>query len=162
MISFFARLESTPAAVAIAESRWMFPTFEALHVLGLAFVLGSIAAFDLRTLGLAWPSRRLETLVREILPWTWSGFALAVVTGLLLFISSAATYIENRVFLAKMALLLLAGLNVLLFHFHPHHRRFVGEGQVSPVLRASAAASLTLWTAIVVLGRWIGYSLTFG
>jgi len=162
MTSFFVWLESTPLAVAIAESRWMFPTFEVLHVFGLALVVGSIAAFDLRTLGLAWPSRRLETLVREILPWTWSGFVLAVVTGLLLFLSSAATYIENRVFLAKMALLLLAGLNVLLFHFHPHHHRFTVEGQVSPVLRASAAVSLTLWTAIVVLGRWIGYSLTVG
>lgn len=157
LTSFFAWLEATPLAVLIAESKYLFPTLETLHVLGLALVVGSIAAFDLRTLGLAWPSRRLETLVREILPWTWSGFILAVVTGTLLFISSATVYIVNPAFLMKMGLLVLAGLNVLVFHLHPHHRRFKGEGHVSAFLRISAALSLVLWTAIVGLGRWIGF-----
>jgi uncharacterized membrane protein len=157
MTDFFALLESTPPAAAIAESAWMFPTLETLHVLGLAFVVGSIAAFDLRTLGLAWPARRLETLAREILPWTWTGFAIAVATGLLLFSSAATDYVQNPAFLAKMGLMVLAGLNVLLFHFHPHQQRFTAEGRVSPLLRGSAAVSLTLWTAIVVLGRWIGF-----
>jgi len=157
MIFFFAWLEGTSVAVAVAESSWIFPTLEVLHVLGLALVVGSIAAFDLRTLGLAWPTRRLQTLVHEILPWTWSGFALALVTGLLLFSSSATLYAENGVFLAKMALMLLAGLNVLFFHLHPDHRRLAAEGHVSLTLRASATVSLILWTGIVVLGRWIGF-----
>lgn len=152
-----AWLEATPLAVSVAESKWLFPSFEALHVLGVALVFGSIAAFDLRTLGLAWPTRAVGTLTRDILPWTWSGFALALVTGGLLFASSAIDYAGNTAFLGKMALLLLAGLNVLLFHFHPHHRRFREAGEVTPLLRISAALSLTLWTAIVVLGRWIGF-----
>jgi len=153
----FAWLEGTPPAAAIAESAWLFPTLETLHVLGLAFVVGSIAAFDLRTLGLAWPARRLETLARDILPWTWTGFAIAVVTGVLLFSNAATDYIRNPAFLAKMGLMVLAGLNVLLFHFHPHQLRFATEGHVSLPLRVSAGVSLTLWTAIVVLGRWIGF-----
>lgn len=157
MLSIFAWLEGTSVAVAVAESSWIFPTLEVLHVLGLALVVGSIAAFDLRTLGLAWPTRRLETLVHEILPWTWSGFAIALVTGLLLFSCSATVYAENGAFLAKMALLLLAGVNVLFFHLHPHHGRLAAEGYASLTLRASATVSLTLWTAIVVLGRWIGF-----
>lgn len=156
-LSFFAWLEGTPLAVAIAESALLFPTLETLHVLGLALVVGSIAAFDLRTLGLAWPNRRRETLVREILPWTWSGFLIAVGTGVLLFISSASVYVENPVFLAKMGLLVLAGANVLFFHLHPHHRLGVHSQPASSALRASAALSLLLWVAIVVLGRWIGF-----
>lgn len=154
---FFLWLEGTPPAVAIAEGRLLFPTLEALHVLGLALVVGSIAAFDLRTLGLAWPNRRRETLVREVLPWTWGGFLIAVATGTALFISSASVYVENPVFLAKMGLLVLAGANVLFFHLHPHHRHGVPEGPPSAALRTSAALSLLLWIAIVVLGRWIGF-----
>ena len=157
MISFFAWLEVTPVAVAVAESAWIFPTLEVLHVLGLALVVGSIAAFDLRTLGLAWRTRPLQTLVHEILPWTWSGFAIALATGALLFSSSATLYIENSAFLGKMALLVLAGLNVLFFHLHPHHRRLATQGHASLTLRTSAAVSLGLWTAIVVFGRWIGF-----
>lgn len=157
MISFLTWLEGTPVAIAVAESAWIFPTLEVLHVLGLALVVGSIAAFDLRTLGLAWRARPLETLVHEILPWTWSGFALALVTGLLLFTSSATLYVENTAFLWKMGLMLLAGLNVLFFHLHPDHRRLAAEGHASLTLRASATVSLTLWTAIVALGRWIGF-----
>jgi hypothetical protein len=157
MASFFGWLEGTAVAVAVAESSWIFPTLEVLHVLGLALVVGSIAAFDLRTLGLAWPNRRLETLVREVLPWTWGGFAIALATGGLLFTSSATFYLENGAFLAKMGLMLLAGCNVLFFHLHPHHRRLALDGHASLVLRISAAISLVLWTAIVVLGRWIGF-----
>lgn len=157
MTAFFTWLETTPIAVEVAESAWMFPTFEALHVLGLALVVGSIAAFDLRTLGLAWPTRQRGALVREILPWTWTGFVIAVVTGLLLFASSATTYVENRVFLAKMGLLVLAGLNVLFFHLYTAHRNGRITDHTSPALRVSAALSLTLWITIVVLGRWIGF-----
>lgn len=157
MLDFFAWLENTPVSVEIAESAWLFPSLEALHVFGLALVVGSIAAFDLRTLGFAWPGRPLETLVRQILPWTWTGFGVAVVTGGLLFASSATSYVENPVFLFKIALLVFAGANVLLFHYHPHHQRFVTDGHVSTVLKGSALLSLTLWTAIVVLGRWIGF-----
>jgi hypothetical protein len=157
MINFLTWLETTSVGMAVAESAWLFPTLEVIHVLGLALVVGSIAAFDLRTLGLAWLSRPLETLVREVLPWTWSGFIIALVTGLLLFSASATIYVENGAFLGKMALLLLAGLNVLFFHLHPHHRRLVVKGHASLTLRASAATSLILWTGIVVLGRWIGF-----
>jgi uncharacterized membrane protein len=157
MLSFFEWLEGTSVAVAVAEASWIFPTLEVLHVLGLALVVGSIAAFDLRTLGLAWPDRPLQTLVRDVLPWTWGGFAIALITGGLLFSSSATFYLENPAFLAKMGLMLLAGLNVLFFHLHPHHRRLAVEGHASLVLRTSASISLILWTGIVVLGRWIGF-----
>lgn len=157
MMPFFAWLEATSPAVEVAESAWLFPTLETLHVLGLALVVGSIAAFDLRTLGWAWPTRRRETLVREVLPWTWTGFGITVATGLLLFSSSATVYAENKVFLVKMGLMALAGANVLFFHLHPHHRLKLPAADVSPILRASAAVSLALWVSIVVLGRWIGF-----
>jgi hypothetical protein len=157
MLATFEWLETLAIPAAVAESAWLFPTLEVLHVLGLALLVGSIAVFDLRTLRLAWPERPLETLLSEILPWTWSGFVIAFVTGLLLFSSSASIYVENSAFLWKMGLIILAGLNAAFFHFHPDHARLAAEGQATLTLRVGAGLSLSLWTAIVVLGRWIGF-----
>lgn len=157
MSAFFDWLEQTRLATAIAEGAYAFPVLEALHVVGLALVLGSIATFDLRILGWAGRSRTTAGLFRDILPWTWIGFTVAIVTGLAMFASSATTYVDNKVFLVKMALLLLAGANVLFFHVHPQ-RKMLAAGQAVPgLLRASAALSLSLWLTIVVLGRWIAF-----
>jgi len=45
-------LEHRPFAIAIAESTWLFPIVETLHVLALTVVVGSVAMMDLRLLGL--------------------------------------------------------------------------------------------------------------
>jgi uncharacterized membrane protein len=158
MDNFFSWLESTGPAVAIAESAWIFPTMEAVHVVGLALLVGSIVTFDLHVLGIARRTRPTATLARAILPWTWTGFLLAIATGLVMFVSNATTYVDNKVFLVKMGLLIVAGLNALLFHLHPHGRRFTAVGDLTPLLRTSAAASLSLWVTLVVMGRWIGFA----
>lgn len=157
MSSLFEWLEQTGPATAIAEGAYAFPLIEALHVVGLALVLGSIATFDLKILGWAGRSRTAASLFRDVLPWTWIGFAIAVLTGLAMFASSATTYAENKVFLVKLGLLVLAGANVAFFHFHPQRKVIAAEQAVPGLLRASAALSLTLWIAIVVLGRWIAF-----
>ncbi len=157
MSAVWAWLEQTRPATAIAEGAYAFPVLETLHVVGLALVLGSIATFDLRILGWAGRTRTTAELFRDILPWTWIGFTVAIVTGFAMFASSATTYVENKVFLVKMALLLVAGVNVLFFHFHPQRKVLAAEQAVPGLLRASAGLSLTLWITIVVLGRWIGF-----
>ena len=45
-------LEDTGVATAIAESDWLFPGLEAIHVIALTTVVGSIAMVDLRLLSL--------------------------------------------------------------------------------------------------------------
>lgn len=157
MHSFLLWLQATSLATVIAEATWLFPIIETLHVIGLALAVGSILSFDLRVLGLGWKARALATLNRDILPWTWAGFLLALTTGLLMFASAAERYAANPLFLVKIGLLLLAGLNAAIFHLHPHHRRFATEQHLSPILKASATASLTLWVGTIVLGRWIGF-----
>lgn len=158
MHPFLEWLEQTGPATAIAEGAYTFPLLEALHVVGLAIVLGSIATFDLRILGLGRGGRGTAGLFRELLPWTWTGFSIAILTGLAMFASSAVSYAENRVFLIKLGLLLVAGLNVLFFHLHPQHRVLAAGHEAPALLRASAGASLLLWLAIVVLGRWIAFA----
>ena len=150
-------LEQTRLATAIAEGAYYFPSLEAAHVVGLALVLGSIGTFDLAVLGVGPRARNLASLLPEILPWTWAGFFLALTTGALMFASSATTYVTNRYFLVKMGLLLLVGVNALVFHrIVERHPRLELGGAVR-AHRVSAGISLTLWLVIVALGRWIGF-----
>ena len=158
-LSVFEWLQATSMATAIRESTWLFPTIETLHVLALALVVGSIVMVDLRLLGLANRNRAVSSVLAEILPWTWAGFAVATTSGLLLFSSAAMRYSGNALFVLKMGLLLLAGVNMAVFHLMTQRSLAQWDaGAFTPAsARASAAVSLSLWISIVALGRWVGF-----
>jgi len=151
-------LESTPLAVAIAKSNWLFPLLETLHVLAIAIVVGSLAMLDIRLLGLANVRRSLSEMMRSVLPWVWSAFIVAAVCGALLFSSKASTYYVNLPFRIKFVCLILAAANMLAFHWSAQD--ISGWQNGPPPLRAriAGAISLVLWISIVAAGRWIGFT----
>jgi hypothetical protein len=147
------RLAQTPLAVLLTDSTWLFGVVEAVHVLGLTLVLGSIGLVDLRLLGLVERDRDPDAFVRRLLPLTWTGFALALVTGTTMIFANPQGYFGNFFFRGKIVLLVLAGLNVLVFHRVIQPR----AGTVLP--RISGGISLALWLTIVSFGRWIGFTI---
>jgi len=153
-------LQDTPLSVTIRESDWVFPTIESIHVAAFVVVVGSISIVDLRLLGLASRSRNADELIRELLPITWSAFAIAALAGALLFIGKPLTYTASFFFLGKMVLLLLAGLNMGVFHLFVHPRLDGPADRVATPLaaRASGFVSLALWVGVVAFGRWIGFT----
>ncbi|MGD0301841.1 MAG: hypothetical protein ABSE86_32595 [Bryobacteraceae bacterium] len=52
VLRFMQWLESSPAASAMNGPEWAFPVVESLHLIGFAFLIGTIAIVDLRLLGL--------------------------------------------------------------------------------------------------------------
>jgi hypothetical protein len=159
--AFFHWLHETSLAATMRASPVLFPWIESVHVLSIALVVGSIAAVDLRLLGLASRSRPVTRLIGDILPLTWIAFAIAVLTGVTLFSSNAVDYANNGPMRLKMLLLVIAGFNMLVFHFVTY--RSVGEWDEAPrtpfPVRLAGATSLLLWTGIVVFGRWIGFTV---
>lgn len=139
---------------------WLFPIIETCHVLALAVVFGSIAMVDLRLLGLTTRDSAVSRLSADILPYTWVAFSVAVLTGSLMFLSRATTYFYNWAFLLKMLCLALAGVNMLIVNFGAYRRVLDWDLQLPPPAsaRAAGATSLLLWTAVIVFGRWIGFS----
>src|SRR5450631_501698 len=101
----------------VRESAWLFPTIETVHVFALVLVVGSIMMVDLRLLGVAHRDRPFTHLAAEMLPWTWTAFAVAASAGFLMFSSKALIYYGNIPFRLKMACLGLAGVNMLVFHW---------------------------------------------
>ena len=157
---FCAWLESTNMANAIRQSTWLFPTIETIHVLATVLVVGSVTMLDLRLLGVASRDRSVTELHKEVLPWTWSSFAVAAMAGSLLFSSSATKYYHNVPFRMKMALLLLVGLNAAFFEFRTF-RSVAAWDQGPRIPRAAKIAGgvgILLWIAVVACGRWIGFT----
>ena len=154
-------IEYSSLGITIAESTWMFPTIETLHVIALVTVIGTIALVDLRLVGVKGHALRVSQLAKDTLPWTWGAFALAAITGGLLFISKASSYMINPYFLWKMGLMALAGLNMLYFHMTTW--RTVEHWELDPSFPAMAKLagwlSLLFWLGVVFCGRLIGFTL---
>jgi hypothetical protein len=150
-------LYAAPASTALRESDVIFPLVESVHVLAICLIAGTIVTVDLRVGGLILSGEPLTRVTRALLPYTWYGFALMLITGLPLFAAEAAKLYANPAFRVKLLLLVLAGLNALIFHRMANRRMQDWErrGAASVQARAMAGVSVALWSGIIVAGRLI-------
>lgn len=155
---FWVAVENWPLSQVIAATNW-FPTLETIHVIAAATVVGSILWVDLRLLGLAGARYPIRTLSKELIPWTWGAFVIATLTGLGMFITRAASHLENPAFQSKLALLALAGINMAYFHkqVYPHISQWDEASSTSRQLKVIGATSLFLWCGVMLAGRWVGH-----
>ncbi len=112
-------LEHSALGMGIRDSDWIFYFIESIHVFGIVLMVGTVATVDLRLLGVGIMRRqRVSEVAGQMLPWTWIGFGIQAVSGTFLLISEAATklYVSPS-FWIKMALIILAGVNMTIFHF---------------------------------------------
>ncbi|MBA3257873.1 MAG: hypothetical protein H0T68_00210 [Gemmatimonadales bacterium] len=155
---WLAAVERSALSAAIRDSLWLYPAVETVHLLGLATLVGCAAAFDLRLLGV---SRRLpaRATARHLLRCARGGFALAAVSGILLFVSDPVTIAANPAFRWKLGFIAVAGLNALRFHIGPFRTAETWDQNLPAPLsaRVAAAVSLTVWAAAVTAGRLIAY-----
>jgi hypothetical protein len=161
LISRFCEwLYLTDGSVGIRESIYLFPIIEGAHLLGIALSVGVLCWFDLRLLGLALRDEPVSKVWTMLMPWALGGFVLMFVSGLLLFWAEALTAYHSFHFWLKLSLILLAGVNALVFESSV--RRNIAEWDrdaVPPMnARLAGALSLILWTAIIVTGRTMAYT----
>jgi uncharacterized membrane protein len=160
--SALAWLQSTWIATAVAENDVLFPWIESVHVLAIVLVVGTISIVDLRLLGIASLDISARRLMRDVIPYTWGAFAVAAITGSLMFSSDATHYAHNRLFQIKLVMLVLAGLNMAVFHLFGERdiERWDAPGGATPVAaKAAAVISLVAWIAVVSLGRGTGFTM---
>src|SRR3984957_10513307 len=153
------KLQDLNLPTQIRESDWLFPTIETVHVFALVLVVGSIMTVDLRLLGLANKERPFSQVASEMLPWTWTAFAIAALAGMLMFSSKELTYYGNIQFRLKMVCLLLAGINMAMFHLlGTRHLETWDRGRPPRAAKLAGGASLLLWVTIVAAWRWVGFT----
>ncbi|REJ80758.1 MAG: hypothetical protein DWQ36_10710 [Acidobacteria bacterium] len=161
MLREFAHwLDSTAWSTSIHESLYAYPLIESTHVWGLAVFVGFAILLDLRLLGVAFTSIPVSDLARRLLPWTIAGFVVMVVSGVLLFYAIPVRTFHSVWFRGKVIMLILAGINV--FVFHSGIWRTVKSWDLAPKppfkARFAGAASLVLWSLIIIFGRMIAYN----
>ena len=153
-------LERTRWSIALHESLYAYAVVESIHVLALCLFVGFVAMMDLRLVGVTFRRVPVSELAGRLLPWTRVGFAVMVVSGVLLFYAIPVRSYNNVFFRLKLVLLVLAGLNAWLFHWGIYRRVKTWDLDALPPrrVRIAGALSLLLWAAIIFSGRMIAYN----
>lgn len=154
MSLFVDALAALGLATGVAHSSIVYALVSALHILGIALLLGPILLVDLSLLGrVSRPDIGTFALLRRTAK---TGVALAVVSGVLLLSARPHEYIVEPVVWAKLTLIALAIGNAVVFE-----RRAAGSAPFATGIvaaRIHAAVSLTLWLGVLLLGRWIAFA----
>jgi hypothetical protein len=158
-LSLLSSLEELPLSEWVATSDWGYPIMLSIHSVGMAAVVGLILMLDFRVLGLA--TRIPVMTFRKFMPYAWIGFVLNLISGLLLFASTATRLISNWPFILKMISIVLGGVMTLLLwrELNSAVNESASELTISRNAKWIAFGSLTLWIAAIVFGRLIAYIL---
>jgi hypothetical protein len=160
LLNFFSRMADSSWSTGLHESRYAYDLIESVHVWALCLFFGLAVMFDLRLLNWTMRSVPVSEVARRLLPWTVVGFVIMVISGTLLFSAIPLRSYQNIFFRAKMIMLLLAGLNVWIFHSGVYRRVATWDVNTAPPrpARVAGAVSILLWICIVLSGRMIAYN----
>ena len=154
-------MQNSDIGTGIRESIWLFPIVEATHVLALAFSVGVLVWFDLRLMGWGMKHQPISQVHKQIMPLAFCGFVVMFITGVLLFWSEAEKCYLSGFFRAKVAFLVLAGLNAGFFELST--KKTIEDWDKYPIppvkARMAGLVSIISWTAVIIAGRATAYNL---
>jgi hypothetical protein len=157
-LQFASWLHKTSLSLGLQHQvGWLWPLCETLHFTGLALLLGVVGMFDLRLLGFM--QRVPISVVRDFMPWALVGFTLNLLTGTIFVISQPATYFGNYTWWLKVALLLIAGVNAIVFETtYGRRAAAIPAGEDTPfALKVIAGVSLVSWLGVLWAGRMLPF-----
>jgi len=139
----------------ITDTRWVWPTCETLHFIGLSLLLGVVFLVDLRVLGVV---RGVSfASLHRLLPLAAIGFGVNVITGILFFVGIPGQYIHNQSFYWKLALVMLAGLNAVYFTFLDEPWSLGPKEDASLRTKIAAASAMVLWIGVLYCGSMLPF-----
>lgn len=156
---------STGVGNYVAAHDWVWPLCETLHFIAMSLIIGTVGVVDLRILGAlkGIPIHYLD----KFIPIGVIAFIVNASTGFVFVagnpVGGPMEYLTNLSFQLKMLVVLIAGVNLLIFYVTGVHRALVGvaaDGEAPGSAKAIAAVSLTAWIFIIIFGRFIMYNDT--
>ena len=149
--ALFIWLGQTGAGVALQQSTAAFAATEAVHIIALSLVGGTVLVTDLAVLGTVLKASAPHTVFRQLRALYLFGLILVAASGVLLVAAGPYKYYTNPLFPVKLALLVIAiTLQAVL------SRRLKHQPSADRTARGLATTSLLLWTSVVIAGRWLG------
>jgi hypothetical protein len=149
------RLDAAAIGGVIIGVRWVWPTLQTLHFMGLTLLMGVVFLVDLRMLGVA-RNVSFATLHR-LLPWGMLGFGLNLTTGMCYFLGQPHQYIHNMSFYWKIALITCAGMNAVYFTVFDEPWA-LGAGDSAPLMsKVIAVSAVALWVGVMFFGLMLPF-----
>jgi hypothetical protein len=156
LLPVFEWMETTPFGVIGQTWGAAFAVLQAVHLLAMAALGGSVLVSDGRLLNVLFsdvPLRRVLDSCHRLFVWSLS---LSVLTGVFMACGVAIKVYYLDVFWYKM-LALSVGVAFVFFVRRPLLRQNIDS--INPwVQRMVALASLMIWFSVAATGRWIGFS----
>lgn len=155
ILPFFEWAEASWLGQGVRQSLWLFPVLEALHLIGLSVLGGSLLIVDLRLFGVGLKRQRISDLAASARPWLVWSVVFMLTTGTLLFLSEAIKAYYNTSFWVK-----ITTLSIALLYTFAVRERIIRDKTLDTSLRTRllGGVSLALWFTVAAAGRWIGFS----
>lgn len=151
LLPFFNWMNQTAVAKLLTESIWIFPLVQAIHLVFLALLAGSVLIVDLRLLGWGMREQPIRQVAGDAQRWFLVGFFGLVATGVPQLIQNASREYYSEFFWYKMYLI-AAGL---IFMFTVR-RRATQSAEANAFTRVSGFVSIALWAGVATNARLIG------
>jgi hypothetical protein len=161
ILQLAAWLEETALSLWVRESLWGFAILVAVHVMGLTMSVGTLLWFDLRLLGVSMSGCAVSKVYRRLMPWFAGGFTVMLVSGGMLLTGFATSAVANTAFRVKMAAILLAAVNALVYHFATERHIAQWDEAARPPfhVRLAGVVSIGAWVTVILAGRMMSYTM---
>jgi uncharacterized membrane protein len=148
-------ISATTVQKFVLQNRWVWPTCETLHFLGMSLMFGVLMIVNLRLLGFmkAIPF----AAVHRLLPYGILGYGVNFFTGMLFFIGEAGQYTENVAFHYKMILMMLAGANFLVLTVYDGAWKLPAGADAPMLGKLLGASALLLSIGVMYFGRMLPF-----
>jgi hypothetical protein len=155
-MDFCSAIDATALSQAIQSMKWVVPTVQTVHIIGIAAVMASILMINLRLLRIRGTEQSIASVSNRFRPVVWWTLPVLLVSGAILIIGEPARSLANWSFQLKMFLLICV-IAVTVLSQHPLAKDPQYWDVRPAASRIIALLSLTLWIGIVFAARWIAY-----
>ncbi len=141
-------LQNTSWALYISGSTWIYPFVQATHFSGLSLWVGTNLALDLRLMGIGSKRQTAGELSDALFAWNWTGLAIAIAGGFMLFSSAATKYIPNPAFEIKLGILVPLGI-ILHIIVQQKARTWGQTQQVAAIGKFAGLVEFLWWFSVI-------------
>ena len=156
LLAFFEWLEASALGEFVKDQAATFAIIEAVHLMGLALLGGTVLAQDLRLLNVVMRDVPSNVVTEQAHRWFKVGLWTLLLTGVPMLAGVATKCYHNPFYWTKMIALAVGVLFV--FTLKQPLLREDHAGLRPVTLKLLALASISIWTLVAASGRWIGFS----
>jgi hypothetical protein len=144
-------------------SDWLIPISQSIHIISVSVIFTAAIVISTRLLRVTTAGRTVSQLTKTLTPWMWGALGLLLLTGTIQTIAEPVRQFVTPVFWAKMIMIVLVMAMTTAFTatVRAHGPSWDAAASRPPAARLFAISSIALWIAIIVCGRFIGWTWSF-